>query len=123
MTDRDHALLDELERRLGEAAFAPPAKRSARVADGLAALRELRDLLASRRWPRVVRGGLPPGPHFLKLDDRQLTALLAETQDAHGELQERLRDVEAQLRDCQARLQAASSGPSSPMTPPRRRHE
>lgn len=43
--------------------------------------------------------------------------LLADTQDAYGELQERLHEVGALLRDCQARLQAATPQPSEPDRP------
>lgn len=112
MSDRAAELLDVLQLCLTFATASSPERQAELVRDGRAALDELRGLLANRQWPRVVRGGLPPGPHFLQLDDRALTGLLADTQDAYGELQERLREVEAQLRDCRARLQAAIAEPS-----------
>lgn len=112
MTDRAAELCDILQLCLTFATSGSPVQQAAVVRDGRAALDELRQLLASRQWPRVVRGGLPPGPHFLQLDDRALTGLLADTQDAYGELQESLREVEAQLRDCQAHLQAVRAEPS-----------
>ena len=111
MTDRAAELCDVLQLCLTFATSGSPEQQAAVTRDGRAALDELRQLLASRQWPRVVRGGLPPGPHFLQLDDRALTGLLADRQDAHGELQERLHSAQARLRDCQDRLQAALSAP------------
>ncbi|TKJ28475.1 hypothetical protein [Blastococcus sp. CCUG 61487] len=112
MTDRAAELCDVLQLCLTFATSGSPVQQAAVVRDGRAALDELRQLLASRQWPRVVRGGLPPGPYFLQLDDRALTGLLADTQDAYGELQERLHTAEARLRDCQDRLQSALSASS-----------
>jgi nitrate reductase assembly molybdenum cofactor insertion protein NarJ len=112
VTDRAAELCDVLQLCLTFATVGSPEQQAAVIRDGRAALDELRQVLASRQWPRVVRGGLPPGPHFLQLDDRALTGLLADIQDAHGELQERLHTAEARLRDCQDRLQAAL--PASP---------
>jgi hypothetical protein len=109
VTDRAAELCDVLQLCLTFASVGSPEAQAAVTRDGRAALDELRQLVASRQWPRVVRGGLPPGPRFLQLDDRALTGLLADIQDAHGELQERLRTAEARLRSCQARLQAALS--------------
>lgn len=123
MSDRAGELLNVLQLCLTFAAAGSPERQAEVARDGQAAIEELQQLLASRQWPRVVRGGLPPGPHFLQLDDRALTGLLADTQDAYDELQERLHDVEAQLRDCQARLQAPAPGRPSPTTRPRRRHD
>jgi hypothetical protein len=115
VSDRAAELLDVLQLCLTFAAVGSPEQQASVERDGRAALDELRQLLASRQWPRVVRGGLPPGPHFLQLDDRALTGLLADTQDAHAELQERLHVAEARLRDCQDRLQAATAaGSDSP---------
>ncbi|WP_324273779.1 hypothetical protein [Blastococcus brunescens] len=105
VSDRAAELLDVLQLCLTFATAGSPERQAEVARDGRAALDELRQLLTSRQWPRVVRGGLPPGPHFLQLDDRALTGLLADTQDAYAELQE-LHDAEAQLRDCQARLQS-----------------
>ncbi len=113
MTDRAAELCDVLQLCLTFATFGSPEEQAAVIRDGRAALDELRLLLASRQWPRVVRGGLPPGPHFLQLDDRALTGLLADIQDAHGELQERLHTAEARLRSCQDQLQAALSASSN----------
>jgi nitrate reductase assembly molybdenum cofactor insertion protein NarJ len=112
VTDRAAELCDVLQLCLTFATSGSPEQQAAVLRDGRAALDELRQLLASRQWPRVVRGGLPPGPHFLQLDDRALTGLLADIQDAHGELQARLHTAEARLRDCQDRLQAALSASS-----------
>jgi hypothetical protein len=109
VSDRAAELCDALQLCLTFATVGSSEERAAVVRDGRAALDELRQLLASRQWPRIVRGGLPPGPHFLQLDDRALTGLVADTQDAYGELQERLHTTEARLRDCQDRLQAALS--------------
>ncbi|MCW2620440.1 MAG: hypothetical protein JWL64_42 [Frankiales bacterium] len=109
MSHRAAELLDVLQLCLTFATVGTSEQQASVERDGRAALDELRQLLASRQWPRVVPGGLPPGPHFLQLDDRALTGLLADIQDAHGELQQQLRDVEAQLRECRARLQAAPS--------------
>ena len=103
MTDRAAELCDVLQLCLTFATSGSPEQQAAVIRDGRAALDELRQLLASRQWPRVVRGGLPPGPHFLQLDDRALTGLLADIQDAYGELQERLHTAEARLRNCQDR--------------------
>ena len=118
MTDRAAELCDVLQLCLTFATTGSPEQRASVIRDGRAALDELRQLLASRQWPRVVRGGLPPGPHFLQLDDRALTGLLADIQDAHGELQERLHTTEARLRDCQDRLQAALSASPDATDPP-----
>ena len=118
MTDRAAELCDVLQLCLTFATFGSPEQQAAVIRDGGAALDELRQLLASRQWPRVVRGNLPPVPHFLQLDDRALTGLLADIQDAHSELQERLHTAEARLRSCQDRLQAALSGLSDDTDPP-----
>jgi hypothetical protein len=107
VSDRAAELCDVLQLCLTFAAVGSAEDQAAVARDGRAALDELRQLLASRQWPRVVRGGLPPGPHFLQLDDRALTGLLADTQDAYAELAEQLRISQARLRDCQDRLQAA----------------
>jgi hypothetical protein len=107
MSDRAAELCDVLQLCLTFATVGSPEAQAAVAREGRVALDELRQLLASRQWPRVVRGGLPPGPHFLQLDDRALTGLLADIQDAYGELEEHLRTAEARLRDCQDRLQAA----------------
>jgi hypothetical protein len=127
MSDRAAELCDVLQLCLIFATAGSPEQQAAVARDGRAALDELRRLLATRQWPRVVRGGLPPGPHFLQLDDRALAGLLADIQDAYGELQERLRIAEAQLRDCQDRLQAALAtsphDPDRPADPPPRRPE
>lgn len=111
MSDRAAELLDVLQLCLTFATDGSPQRQAEVARDGHAALDELRQLLASRQWPRVVPGGLPPGPHFLQPDDRALTALLADIQDANAELTERLHLTEALLRDCQGRLQAAQSTP------------
>lgn len=113
VSNRAAELLDVLQLCLTFATAGSPERQAEVARDGRAALDELRELLATRQWPRVVRGGVPPGPHFLRLDDRALTGLLADTQDAYGDLQERLREVEAQLRDCQERLEAARTEPSA----------
>jgi nitrate reductase assembly molybdenum cofactor insertion protein NarJ len=112
VTDRAVELCDVLQLCLTFATSGSPEQQAAVTRDGRAALDELRQLLASRQWPRVLRGGLPPGPHFLQLDDRALTGLLADVQDAYGELQERLHTAEARLRTCQDRLQAALASSS-----------
>jgi hypothetical protein len=79
--------------------------------------------LANRRWPRVLRGGLPPGPNFLQLDDRELTGLLADCQDAHQEEHEhnhrlhvaltraemQLAERDARIRELEAALSAAGA--------------
>ena len=59
--------LDILEACIGDAAPAPPEERAALLSERRAAVVELRTALAPRRWPWVVRGGLPPGPvpHWL----------------------------------------------------------
>jgi hypothetical protein len=57
-------------------------------------------------------------PHFLQLDDRALTGLLADIQDAYGELQHRLHTAEARLRACQDRLQTAAPSASPDATAP-----
>lgn len=58
---------------------------------------ELQAQLAKRRWPRVVRG-LPDGPQFIRLEDDQRNALLADCQDELAAATERIRELEESLR-------------------------
>ncbi|MDP5184833.1 hypothetical protein QOZ88_19550 [Blastococcus sp. BMG 814] len=112
MTGRAAELCDVLQLCLTFATSGSADQQAAVILEGRAALDELRQLFAARQWPRVVRGGLPPGPHFLQLDDRALIGLLADTQDAYGELRARTRLLESRLRTCRELLEAAITAAS-----------
>ena len=110
MPDRVQALLGEIEDHLQHLLAADdPAERRERVAAVGDALHGLAELMSRRRWPRVVRDGLPGGATFIRLTEEESAALLADIQDAYGELQDRLAVVEAQLLSCRKHLHAATA--------------
>ena len=110
MPDRVQALLGEITDHLQHLpAAADPADRRELVAAVGDALRELAELVSRRRWPRVLRGDPPAGATFIRLTEEESTALLADVQDANGELRERLAFVEAQLLTCREHLHAATA--------------
>jgi len=110
MPDRVQALLGEIEDHLQHLpAVGDPAERRELVAAVGDALHGLAELMSRRRWPRVVRDGLPGGATFIRLTEEESAALLADIQDAYGELQDRLAVVEAQLLSCRKHLHAATA--------------